>query len=508
MAASKKTQPQAIVLTEPSARATRQTWTPGLIRSAEAQADGGNLWLAGELVEFLLTDERVARCVQALAGVSSLPLVFPPPDGSDPEKNPISQALGTDWWRFLSEAEQYKLIAYGRILGVAPIHVSEWVRDDVSGRLLPICEVWNPKHLRYSWDTRQWSIETTDGFVVIDHAEDSDWWLYRPFGRVRPWALAPWRGISRWWLLKQYAQSDWGRYSQRQGEGRQVITQEADEYTVNIDDATRRAIANDLRSMGGNAAIALPPGFDYQLVESTAKTYQTFVDQTNMANAAISIGLCGQNLTSEISGGSFAAAQVHDAVEMRFIRAIATTLSTDVRDGLLVWYVEFNFGDRKQTPYPEWTTTPPNDSKSRSETLLRLADAIGRFVAAGITPDLVALGKEFDFELSAAAPAKAPSKTATQRAAQALAGSRLTDGQRYIEQVEEKLVAHGARELGPTLAAVLSAIEDSESYEDALAKLFDAYRGAATPNKLTELLDAGMTMANFAGALQAKREAS
>ena len=117
--------------------------------------------------------------------------------------------------------------------------------------------------------------------------------------------------------------------------------------------------ADDLASLGSDTSLVAPPGYETKLLEAVAKTWEMFPKQIETANAELSILLVGQNLTSEVQGGSFAAAKIHQNVRDDLIRFDGEALETCLHDQVLVWWAEYNFGDAGLAPWPCWETEPP-----------------------------------------------------------------------------------------------------------------------------------------------------
>src|SRR5690606_5151149 len=144
---------------------------------------------------------------------------------------------------------------------------------------------------------------------------------------------------------------------------------------------------------------ALPAGFDLKLVEATASTWTTYQAQIQAADNGIAIALTGQNLTSEVQGGSLAAAQVHARVALQFIKGDAGALSTCLHNQVLEPWAEFNIGDRNAAPWPKWDTTPPEDKAARAQVLVNVGTAIQALKYAGVPVDEAALAEQFDIPL-------------------------------------------------------------------------------------------------------------
>jgi hypothetical protein len=67
-------------------------------------------------------------------------------------------------------------------------------------------------------------------------------------------------------------------------------------------------------------------------------------------------------------------------------------------------------------------------------------------------------------------------------------------------------VAHAAKELSPTVASVLRAIDESTDYEDAKARIIAAYGDSVTDSRLVRLTEAALIMAQEAGRLTVDQE--
>jgi hypothetical protein len=135
--------------------------------------------------------------------------------------------------------------------------------------------------------------------------------------------------------------------------------------------------------------------------ETIAQNQGYIVDS---ANTAIAIAVLGQNLTTEVKSGSFAAAKVHNKVEIQRIRNDGETASTVLHDQALEWWAEFNFGSRDLAPWPIWRTDPPTDQKERAETLLALSQALSTLRNIGLEPDPEQIEADFGVVLNKIPP--------------------------------------------------------------------------------------------------------
>jgi phage gp29-like protein len=416
--ARKKDAPQAparAVVVEPTIR-SYQEWSPSLIRAAEVQADGGYMRLAADLTEWMLGDDRVKAVLDSRTdALLGLDLSFEP--GRGRRKGAAVKALeaGEDWWSAYPETEIKLLHAWGLSLGVG-LARQEW--ETKGDRLIPRLRIMNPRWLRWDWSTRSWKLtvvtetdsDSGSGVNASSHEieitpGDGEWILYTPYGSSRPWVYGAYRALSRWVLLKKLAIGDWGFYSERQGMGTWIVT------GADGSETQRKQISDDMQSLGRNAALALPAGFDMRLVESVARSQELFALQITTADNGIAVSLLGQNLTTQNDGGSLAATTQHGKTGLGRTKADAETLSTTLHDQSLVWWSLYNFGTVDAAPWPAWNTTPTEDDKSRAGMIQMVSQAVSAFVTAGAPVDVPALLASFripTLPVPAALPAPAP----------------------------------------------------------------------------------------------------
>ncbi|MEZ4376223.1 MAG: DUF935 family protein [Polyangiaceae bacterium] len=520
---------------EPDSHTVSQ-WSPDLICSAEAQALTGAFRLAADLCEEMMSDDRLSGVLTKLGLILRLPLQFEPPGQGKPDGDEVSQALSeTDWWRILPEDKASELLAWARLFGVALAHISDYAKDPDSGRLVPVVDVWSPKHLRRR--DGQWEAETEAGRWEAITPGDGRWIVWTPYGAKRPTHRAPWRALSRWWLLKQYARNDWGKHSHRHGMG---VFAAVPGENLGTTEAQRGQIAQELKNLYGSSGIALPEGWDLKLVESTARTFESFVKQCELADRAMAVAILGQNLSTEVQSGSLAAATAHATIEAGVIGLIAESLSTLAREQLLTWYVEFNWGDRSRAPWPKWDTRPPKDSAARAEVLVKLGQSLPALKNAGLRLPLATLIEEFGFEFEEveepepppppvvpppgdpedpnapadpeeADPEEPVEPGKNEPAAEPGAFYRLASGghiraesgfvqgQLYADAVAERAQHHFADALRDSLLGpVMRALGQAEDYDDFRERLLDAYDDA-DPEVLSQIVEGALKLGQLGG---------
>ncbi|MEN6535490.1 MAG: DUF935 family protein [Bryobacteraceae bacterium] len=533
-------------------------WSPAMIRSAELQCACGNYSLAADLCEAMMADERVSKCLNRLYAATTLPLAFQLPglDAEKSKKDPICQALDADWWKTLPEQQMRTMVAWLGLFRCCLGHIDGWKRDEETGRVVPEISIWSPRNLR-SDPVEGWKVRSTtgnDAYGTEDTVDpgDGNWIIIVAGSNYRAPYQAPWRGLSRWWLLKLYATIDWGSSSERHGQGQQYVsnTMSASGSAGDLQDTgesltkdERRALASDLSEMGRNGVAVLPRGWKAELVTDGANTFATFTKQVDYANSAIDIGLTGTNLTTEVTGGSYAAASVHATVDSVVMSSLLELIATGIREQVLVFWVTFNFA-AGIAPYPKWDTSPPEDKKANAEARLADAQALKGYVDAGAQIDQIAwfegkvqLIKGATAEIkkpvapAPAAPAPDPNapppgapqppappgkpeKQPPKKAAlseldirmEAASASAFAVGREYTDRLEQECIGHAAKQLSPMVAAVLSAIEDAEDYDDAKRRIIEAFGDELPPTKLVKLTEAALILGQLAGRDTVDRE--
>jgi phage gp29-like protein len=546
--------PTEITFVEPATTRALADWTPGLLKAARVMADAGHLELAADFCESAMGDDRVIAALSTRTkGLVALPLTFEAAKNS----KRVVRALeaGEDWWAAFPASALAQLLAWGIILGVGLGEIVWTDRGSTINRLVPVLKVWHPRHLRYDWQRRVWTLRTEDKTIDI-RPGDGKWILYTPYGESRPWSFGAWRAISLWHLLKRYAIEDWGYYSGKNagghlvavpvGEGK-VLTKEA-----------RKELAADLFAAQANSAIVPPNGFTIEMVEATASTWETFEAQKNAADLGISVTLLGQNLSTEVAGRASTGATLQGRVLQVFVDADAETLSTCIHDQALTWWAEFNFGNRDLAPWPLWDTKPPDDKAEQANLLNTLSQAVNVLGNAGAPIDVRALLEKFGVPLRSvkdkevdqagqifkyhldyavlttneirarlglppidggdvppkpvAAPAspdaptddttddddKAAESVITRAGRTVRADSGLVAGQAYADTLATSARDRATDVLDEDLVAALEAVEAGESFDDVRERLVKVYRGMSA-DKLTRLTEAAITMAELGG---------
>lgn len=410
---------------EPTIR-TYRTWTPSLIQAAESLADAGNLSLAAELCDVILSDEAVkGAMLQRIGALLESDLEFEPGRGVRARRAVRSLEAEEDYGVLLPEAEHFELVSWGIMLGLG-VATLPWSEDPETGRVVAAIKLWHPRSCSFDWQERVYKTQVQNGDRVVITPGDSRWVLYTPYGLHRAWSKGLWRGLARWWLLKQLAIYDWGQ-STALNASRVVTTAVDADGSLAVPDV-RNELAKQLANMVGMGTAVLPPGADMKLLEVKADSHKAFLDQIEAANAAMATAILSQDMTTTGAGSTYASAKVGENVTLRTLGSDAKIDSKLVYEQILKPWAEFNFGDPLSAPYPCRKTEQEEDLATAGSNLSALGSGLSSLNAALATAklevDIDALLAKFDVpvrprspEAIAADEANAEAKSATKESA-------------------------------------------------------------------------------------------
>ncbi len=520
------------IYTQPSIRVL-QTWRPPQIRSAISSSDSGHMSFAAELCDNLIADEIIGGALETrTGGLQGLPLEFRDGRGLESGDSPLAPQLEEDWYHMFPEAETKQLASWGLILGVG---FGEQVWGEFNGRFVPRLKIWHPKSFTFNFAINRWQvrIDPSDGQdvgLVTIEPNDPKWIVYTPYGEHRPWARGLWRGLARWWLVKNYAINDMGEHGEK---GSLLAITATGERSPTFDQ--REQMAQELHNVGKDGVASLPTGFEIELIEAKASIKELYIVQVEAADGAFILSILGQNLTTKVSGGSFAAASVHERVEGRRVRTDGETLSTTVRSQSLVYWTEWNFGSAAVTPWPHWDTDPPADQLLKAKVFDTTAQALVRVEKAGLeVKDLDEMAEDLGIPPleesdddgngngngGGADPGEGGGNggggggTGTNRAGGANPQQRLAsglpiaqasgfvDGQLYADSLSDwgaRLQARDFRGPNGFVDAVIAAMNAGLTYDDIRTGVIEAYGEFAAPEDIASSLENLFTMARRAG---------
>lgn len=517
------------ITSQPSVRAQR-VWTASQVRMMQFAADSGDMWALGDLCDQMMADDRIGNLLETLAGsVLGCDLSFEAGPRDKVGDADLAEEIEADFPLGWGEDELSNFIAWRELVGFCWARHEKWF-DTADGRVAPKFHVWHPKN--FAWDdaARVWTVRDAMGRRSVAIPGQGEWVLYTRRGEFRPWSTGLWRGLSKWWMLKQYAMSDWGVHSEK---GSKLVLSAAEGVTPEM----RRELADEVKALAKDAVISLPVGCSMDLLELSANTRDIYQAQIDAADMGFAIAILGQNLTSRVDGGSLAAANSHERKENKRVRYIAKSMSQVLYQQSLPWWTEFNFGPTAQVPFPRYQTDPPEDNGEKVDTLAGLAGALVSLQTAGYRLETQYIEQQYGIKLLELTPEERqrtlptqqpgepappalpggpgatprrrrlqPTPPPPQRQAAArlakhdAAGADATvDAQEYVDAVVDDSVDHAIDALAPFIGRIERAVKNATDFASARRAILDAFRDEEDPELLESLVEAGIVMAHLAG---------
>ena len=360
-------------------------WDIGGVRSAMQSLVIGLFDAPSQLVESIVGDSRVqAAMLQRHGALLSSPVKFrlPKKYKDDPAAKKCLRAWEKIWPLVAGEAQLSELLQWSTHLGFGIAQIN-W--DTTTSNIWrPYITVWNPRYSYYHWLYRCYIAIGLDGQYPI-FGGDGHWILHAPHGEYRGWIRGSMRAIAPWWLARNYALRDWARYSERNGmpwiKGKTPAAGDKEQI-----ESFRSALA----LLWQETAISLPQGvephfgYDVELLESNiAGASDGFEKLIDRCSDEIILSIMGNNLTTEVTGGSLAASKAHQSASNLMAAAEGRALATTLTQQVIRPFALFNFGNADFAPIAEWNTDPPEDEQIKASCFASFAKGISDLKSAG-----------------------------------------------------------------------------------------------------------------------------
>ena len=536
----------------------RMSWTETQVDRAIQQHDEGNFALSAMLMETMTRDDAIDSVISArVDGLLGLPRdIEPSKQGQKVGGKRIAKDVAArfdelfpfDVLRQLKLWEIFMGFSVAQILWKANEDASEWV---------PELEPWHPCFLRVDSTTGKYLAQTMNGEVEVLEGT-GQWLLYAPHGRKNGWRTGAIRSLATPWLARGYAWRDWCEWSSTYSKGIKKVW-----YPQNADAAKKRRFFAEARALGSDATIGLEKGanenenYDLEVIFPESSNASAGFDALmSKAESKIAIRVNGQNLTTEVKGGAYAAAVVHENVKNSILQGDSTSIGECLaRDVVKPWIGWHDYPEKTKPPSIRWDTDPPEDKKANADMLGAVGDAIAKFGAAQVPASVPKIMERFDIPVAdtpeempkapilppapggpndgppgqhkepSANDGEAPGSTPPQRpggqpppprpgpapVVNSLARASSAppeDGIDYADKVAERAALYAGAAQKPYLERVLAGIQEGETFEDVRKRVLEAYRAHKTDPRVVEALRASHVMTTAAGVFDVAEKAN
>jgi hypothetical protein len=349
-------------------------WSYDSYLGAQALAESGDMQGIADLSISIMGSPRAGADLRTRAlAISGAPIRFDrAPRGRRARTAVRAIDADEDWFYMVPESEQNQLQKWFWMMGLALARF-EWWEDNPAastpeaartmpkvarirnGRNVPLLKTWNPRCLRYDWQSRQW-------FVRLDNGEEEaiknglNGWILWLSTESRPWLNGLWRGLAPMYLLVAYALKDWRKQSEKFASGVAVFTGPAAH-----DDEFRTKLVDDWRKSGTNGAIYLPEETELKVFELSANNWATFEAQIRLAQTSITISVLGANMPTEAQPGVGTGANVQSEVRQDIKSGDARAWETFAHENITRPWALANYLSADVAPWVSVLVEPAND---------------------------------------------------------------------------------------------------------------------------------------------------
>lgn len=376
-------------------------WGIDQVRQALISHNEGIFEQSGQLADSILGDDRVqATLGSRISGLFGHDTRFKAANDSDAAKECL-EAWKAAWPKFATSASMVQMHTYAILMGVSPGQLL-W---DTSGPVwTPRLEPWHPRYSYFNWQFNKYMALSQDGELPIV-AGDGKWLMHAPWNEYRGWIRGSIRAVAEPWLFRHWAIRDLARYTEVHGMPiRKAIVPAAS------DEVQRDRFAAQLANLGQETTIMVQTGadgagqnFDLDLVEAKDTNWQAMIGLRDHCDMAIILSLLFQNLTTEVKGGSFAAASAHMDIRASGIQADNEAWRYTLYEQVARPFAWINFGDADLAPWTDWDVKPLSDWDALSTMLNKFGTAVEVLRRGGVQfenpQDVVTLAKSMGLTL-------------------------------------------------------------------------------------------------------------
>lgn len=420
------------IFVEPPIPATTEFTDVATVRGVINELDRGSLLRPALLWERMLMNPRLRAVLETrVGGLMATPIKFEP-SAQNRDARRAAREIEEDWNRIAPAPMRRQMVKWFLGLGVG---IGQRVADTApSGRhLLSLRPYW-PGFAYWYWAEKCYRVQTFDAGMTKTPAPSVPWRVIEssaygstfgdlPSFEKTPWIVAEPYGVNSYreglihaawrpWLGHDWAMRDQARASEKHGLGILKVNMPkgtGDEFKA----ANERFIAALQGGLGSEGVIPcqeMSDGLkqDATPLEFNGSGFQAIADNMNSCAVAMAILFLGHNLTTEIKGGSYAAAGVADFIRDDKKYEDAANEWAYVGPQLLAPYCELNYGDPSLVPVAVYQTDAPAINKTAAETLALMGKAIADLRTYAPRTDVDALLDRFRVPLLAEGTTQVP----------------------------------------------------------------------------------------------------
>lgn len=261
------------------------------------------------------------------------------------------------------------------------------------GKILPKIQPYTHYNIQYNYSTNQYMIIDDNSSIEYISPDDPDW-IFFSTGGIRPWLNGIIRAMGHSYALTIHALDRWMAFNDVEAGAIKVLhtpTQKREQTEAEIG----AGLTQDLTS--GDTFIE-PEGYELKLLTAKGRgdAYKTFQAIVEKSDADAAILILGHNLSQEVKGGSFAAANTAKSIsrelfvgDLANLAPIYQLLKRTIKRNFSPWTfsdLETDIGD--YAGKPEWGIDDVKDPAGSAELSIKNATALSTFMAAALSANV------------------------------------------------------------------------------------------------------------------------
>lgn len=381
------------------------------IKSVIVELRSGGLYNPTLLMEKMLENPRLLGAVNTrINGLLSAEIRWEPIRNNRAARKAAREAA--EDFRLMAPVPQRRQFARaGLLLGFGLAQRVPFASPTSERDLFRLRPYW-PGWTRWDWHRDVYQVAVRDGAPVdvrspsfdlgMAPPSDSPWIVHEPNGEYS-WREGLLLGLYKAVFGHDLATGYLNTAAMKHGVG--ITTVEYPQPITDDDKQFVKDFANDFQSLGSNGVIPLPQrdggeGYKLKPFEFVGGNGNEVIDRAlNIAAVAMAIVLLGHNLTTEVKGGSYAAAGIGEFIRSDIKTNDGQSEAATLLPQLMAPWAEANYGDPELAPKCCYVTDPPAANKAMADTLYQLSAAVREFRNSASRADTDALLERFGIPL-------------------------------------------------------------------------------------------------------------
>lgn len=365
----------------------QSTWRVPEILDALENHEQGYFVDSARLAKAFGRDDRISACrntrVRALVGRNGAPFSMNPSELGDGRRaGTVADRVKKQWNTTATEPVLTRIGQDVIDLGVSISRI-HWGRVGTEWRPVGL-EPWGMEYARWDHSSDCYQVQTLDQGEVEARPGTGEWLIVEPGGK-HGYMSGGVRALSLPFSFRNNSWKDWARYCEKHGVPILSITEPPDVADTS-GTSGKEAFFKRLRNIGREGILRLPRvdennRYSAEFLEPKTLSWPAFEAFLKRLDLCIAVYLLGQNLSTEVSGGSLAAAISQNRVRLDYLSADAEALASAFREQVWMPWGRFNFDwwDDQICPWPNWATAAPEDLKSTGDTYAAVGLAMAKF---------------------------------------------------------------------------------------------------------------------------------